>query len=85
MINNNDAVGNFSVRLIANRNQVAAFECPTFADVELEVARIFAERAAAGLPTDRAEYCKKLTHLVRKGKDMSTYTEKGFINNTAAN
>lgn len=55
MILNDNKVGNYWVRVFAGRNSIASFECPSWADVELEVNRIADERAQRGLPTSKAQ------------------------------
>lgn len=64
MIDNSDKVGHFQVTMIASKNCVASFQCPTMDDVYIEVNRIKTERASNGLPTAKAT-AREITHKSR--------------------
>lgn len=54
MIDNSDTVGHYFVQIIARRNSVCGFQCPTLADVREEVSRITRERMKDNLPVAKA-------------------------------
>lgn len=54
MISNDDKIGNYFVRVFADVNSVAEFQCPTLEDAQLEARHIAKKRRASGLKTGSA-------------------------------
>lgn len=55
MIDNSDRIGNYLVVVIANKNRVASFECPTVVDCQMEVARLVEHRRGNGKVVSSAQ------------------------------
>lgn len=54
MIDNSDMIGHYHVTVIAKKNQVNSFQCPTMSDAFIEVRNLAMDRQARGLTTDKA-------------------------------
>lgn len=74
MIDNSDKVGNWFVSIVAHKNEVAGFECPTLEDAKLEIERIVSNRSKKGLLTNIAT----AKQLIEKRKRKYTL-DTGFV------